>query len=269
MKICQVTERAGGIRQPESFDRAASDYDRYRLGYPPQVVEVVLSRGAIGPSSRVLEVACGTGQLSIDLARSGCELVAVEMGPNLARLARGNLASFPRARVEVGRFEQWPLDGETFDAVVCASAFHWLDPELRYAKSAEALRPGGSLVILHAHHVSGGTPGLVEATQPLYMKWGLSSDPFFSPTSPEKAPLMYAELESSQLFSSVERHRLEIPRRLSTEAYVGWLRTDSLVLSLSAEDRSGFLADIGELVETRFSGNATRNFVYEVILART
>jgi Methyltransferase domain len=159
-------------------------------------------------------------------------LVAVELGPNLATIARRNLAEFPTARVEVSGFEEWSLPSDPFDAVVSASALHWIEPSVRFSKPARALKSGGTLVVVHAHHVKGGRPGFLRDTQPVYLRWGLSDDPFFEPPPPEDAPIMYPELEDHPEFGRLQRHRFEIPTRHTTDSYVGWLRTDSLVSSL-------------------------------------
>jgi trans-aconitate methyltransferase len=195
------------------------------------------------------------------------ELVAVELGPNLAAIARVNLTEFPSARVEVSGFEEWKLPAEPFDIVVSASAFHWLDPEVGFSKAALALKPGGVLTIVHAHHVKGGTPGFFADTQPFYVRCGLSDDPFFEPTAPEDAPAMFPELEERSEFEVVQRHRFEIPRRHTADSYVGWLKTDSLVSTLDPPSRQGFLDDIQKLIETKYEGRVSRNFVYEVIAA--
>jgi SAM-dependent methyltransferase len=254
-------------RRKESFDDAASDYALYRSGYPGVVVDDVVTASRLCSGSRVLEIGCGTGQLSVPLAQRGAELVAVELGPNLAAIARRNLADFPAARVEVSGFEEWPLPADPFDVVVSATALHWIDTSVRFSKPAEALKPGGVLVVVHVHHVKGGTPGFFRDTQPFYVRWGLSDDPFFEPTEPGDTPVMYPELEDGPEFGRVQRHRFEIPTRHTTDSYLGWLRTDSLVLSLDPKSKRGFLNDIEALIETKYKGAVTRNFVYEVIAA--
>jgi SAM-dependent methyltransferase len=217
--------------------------------------------------SRVLEIGCGTGQLSVALAGRGIELVAVELGRNLAALATRNLARFPHARVEVGSFEAWELPAQKFDAVMCASAFHWLDPEIRYAKCARALRRGGALAILHVHHVRGGTPSFFADTQPSYRRWGLSDDTPVELPDPNELPNTYPELDDRPEFASVQRHRFQIATSHTSTSYVGWLSTDSLVNSVDRESRRGFLADIEQLIASRYDGAVERNFVYEVIVA--
>ncbi|MDQ4069825.1 MAG: class I SAM-dependent methyltransferase [Actinomycetota bacterium] len=60
-----------------------------------------------------------------------------------------------------GRFEEWvrPV-GNRFDLVFAATAWHWLDPAVRYVKAWDALRPGGHLAFWDATHVfpDGGDP---------------------------------------------------------------------------------------------------------------
>jgi SAM-dependent methyltransferase len=258
----------GPDRRRESFDLVAQHYNLYRSRYPQEVVDTVIALSNLHPGSRVLEIGCGTGQLSVPLAQHGIALLGLEPGPHLAALARQNLERFPNVQIEVSSFEEWPLPPEKFNAVVSASAFHWLAPAVRLSKSAEALQPGGFLTILHVHHVRGGTPGFFADTQPYYRKWGLSDDPFFQPTAADNVPTMYPELDQRPEFRSVERHHSEIPMSYSTASYIGWLHTDSLVNSLNEQERTGFLQDIERLIEVKYHGQVVRNFVYDVIVAQ-
>jgi SAM-dependent methyltransferase len=207
-------------RRRESFDLVADYYNVYRSPYPQEVVDTVIAVSHLHHGSRVLEIGCGTGQLSVPLAQHGIDLLALELDPHLAALARRNLKRFPNVHVEASSFEAWPLPRQQFDAVVSASAFHWLDPAVRFSKSAQALHPGGFLTILHIHHVRGGTPGFFADTQPYYRKWGLSDDLSFQPPAPEDVPPMYPELDQRPEFRSVERHHCEIPRSHSTASYL-------------------------------------------------
>jgi len=55
--------------------------------------------------------------------------------------------------------------------------------------------------------------------------------------------------------------------RHTTTSYIGWLTTDSLVNTLDDEAKRGFLSDMQQLIESRYDGNVSRNYVYEVITA--
>jgi SAM-dependent methyltransferase len=255
-------------RRRKSFNTVAEIYMRFRRAYPAEVLAAVQVAAGLGPGMRALEIGCGTGQLSVPLAQVGVEIHAVELGAELAAIARRRLGAYPTASVAVAEFETWPLPPRPFDAVLCANAFHWLDVGVRVRKSAEVLRPGGTLCIVHPHHVRGGSPGFVQGTNPYYVKWGLGYDPDFQPPRPEELRPMYPELEADAAFACVERRRFEDMQRFTAEEYVGMLRTDSLVLGLEPAERAGFLADIEELIHRRYDGAVERPMLYEVIAAK-
>ena len=96
-------------RRRESFDGVAGYYNVYRSPYPQEVVDAAIALSNLHQGSRVLEIGCGTGQLSVPLAEAGVDLLAMEPGPHLAALARRNLEPFPNARVETSSFEAWPI----------------------------------------------------------------------------------------------------------------------------------------------------------------
>ncbi len=255
-------------RRADSFDRVADLYDRYRPAPPSSVVEALIEVSDIGPQSRVVEFGCGTGQLSVSLAATGAQLTCVEPGEHLAAIAARNLAQFDNARVECATFEDWPLAVDLLDAVVVANAFHWLDADLRVTKPAAVLRPGGTLAILHTHHVQGGTPGFAAASQHAYVASGLATDLTFRPPVPDEIPSSYPELDGFPEYASVRRERFLMPTRYTTDEYVGLLQTDSLVNTLVPDSRARFLDDIAHLIASSFGGVIERSYLYELIVAR-
>ena len=92
-------EESRRARLSRTFDEDAELYDRARPGYPPELYDDLMDLVGAGPGSRVLEVGCGTGQATVPLAARGFRITAVEAGPNMAALARRNLAG--AAAVEV------------------------------------------------------------------------------------------------------------------------------------------------------------------------
>ncbi|MBK8233722.1 MAG: class I SAM-dependent methyltransferase [Candidatus Eisenbacteria bacterium] len=132
----------------DSFDSVANAYDRARPSYPERLVDDLVAFGNIREGSEVLEIGPGAGQLSVRLAERGARLVALERGPNLAEVARRKLSRFADARVVTADFDQWEAPRGSFDIVVAATSFHWLDPSTRGARCAAILRPGGSIAIV-------------------------------------------------------------------------------------------------------------------------
>jgi SAM-dependent methyltransferase len=157
----------------------------------------------------VLEIGCGTGQLTVPLAERGCQIVAVELGAHMAAIARRKLAHFPSVHVVVSPFENWPLPAEPFDAVVCATAFHWIDPSVRVTKSAAALRPGGALATIASHHVAGGSEDFFVESQACYERWDPSTPPGIRLPAARDVPMDIEELATSGSFGPATFCRYE------------------------------------------------------------
>ena len=137
-----------------SFDAAADDYDRSRPGYPDELVR------SLGPPCDVIEVGCGSGQLTADLLGRGHRVVGVDPGARLLALAERRC---PEARFVLGRFEDADLELASFDLVAAATAFHWVSPNVAYDKAASLLRPGGRLALLSHRVVAGPLSGELDA----------------------------------------------------------------------------------------------------------
>ncbi len=130
------------------FDEVAVEYDRSRPGYPRELIEEACALAGLGRGDRVLEVGCGSGQLTRDLLTAGLDVVAVEPGAQLLSLAAGNLEGAGEATFVNAQFEDAQLPSGHFRAVFAASSFHWIDPEVSWAKVAEVLAPGGTLALM-------------------------------------------------------------------------------------------------------------------------
>lgn len=139
------------------FDEVAALYARVRPSYPSALIEDVISECALRPGARILELGAGPGNASVLFAGRGFELTCLEPGARLAEVARQRLSSDARASVQVTTFEDWVLEPEAFDLVFAAQSFHWIDPAIRFAKAARALRPGGNLAVFANRPLPGST----------------------------------------------------------------------------------------------------------------
>ena len=130
------------------FDGVAAEYDRHRPAYPGELIDQACQVAGIGRGDPVLEIGCGTGQLTRGLLARGLHVTAVEPGPSLIALARQNLAGAGQVDFVSARFEDAPLPRGRFRAVFCASAFHWIDPGISWQKAADVLVAGGTLALV-------------------------------------------------------------------------------------------------------------------------
>jgi ubiquinone/menaquinone biosynthesis C-methylase UbiE len=146
--VAGIGEEAPARSYGRVFDEVAAEYDRSRPTYPDELVAHACQIGQIGSGDRVLEVGCGSGQLTRGLVARGLHIAAVEPGEHLISLAEQNLGGPGEVEFVNVRFEDAQLPHERFRAVFSASAFHWIDPEVSWKKAASALVPGGTLGLI-------------------------------------------------------------------------------------------------------------------------
>jgi SAM-dependent methyltransferase len=251
-----------------TFDQAAELYDRARPGYPAELVAELVKISGITAASRVLEIGCGTGQLTVPLAEVGCEIVALDIGANMAAVARRNLAKYPSVQVIVTAFEDWPLPAEPFDAVVSATAFHWLDPAVRVHKAADALRPGGTLATIATHHVAGGDDDFFVEAQKCYERWDPATPPGGVRLPPATdVPLDSEELDACSRFGPPTFRRYEWDRSYSSADYRDLLLTYSGHRALAPEALQELLDCITRLIDGRFNCTIAKRYLSELRLA--
>jgi ubiquinone/menaquinone biosynthesis C-methylase UbiE len=140
-------ERSKRRHQRTLFDSVAQLYEASRPGYPSDIVEFAVATAAVGAGSEVLEVGCGTGQLTQNLACYGFRLTAIDIGPSMITAARRRLDG-PSLSFQVSSFEDFAAADASFDLIISGTAFHWVDPEVMFRKPARLLRPGGWLALL-------------------------------------------------------------------------------------------------------------------------
>lgn len=135
-------------RYGKVFDEMAAEYDRHRPAYPDELIDQACQVAGIGSGDQVLEVGCGSGQLTRGLLARGLRVTALEPGKNLIALARRNLEGAGAVKFVNAQFEDASVPREQFRAVFSASAFHWIDPKVSWQKAADVLLPGGTLALV-------------------------------------------------------------------------------------------------------------------------
>jgi SAM-dependent methyltransferase len=128
------------------FDEIADEYDRHRPTYPDALIDRACELAGLAPGATVLEVGCGTGQLTRSLLARGLRVTAVEPGERLIVRARARLNG--EVQFVNVRLEEAALPAAHYRAAFSASAIHWVDPEVSWRTLAEALVDGGRLALL-------------------------------------------------------------------------------------------------------------------------
>ena len=250
-----------------TFTENAELYDRIRPTCPSGLFADLATLAGLGPQSRVLEIGPGTGQATVPLAQLGCSILAVELGAEMAAVARKNLSSFPKVEVVVSMFEEWPLPEQKFDLVVSSNAFHWIDENLRTSKAADALRGGGALAIISIHHIRSGTVAFFDEVQLLYEEHGLAPARSLSLPTAQSIPQDGEDFEREKRFGKVEFQRYEWEEKYSTSEYIDLLSTYSNHHILAPEAKETFLKKVAELIDTNYQGHVTKGYLAQLAIA--
>ncbi|MGY4302884.1 SAM-dependent methyltransferase [Bradyrhizobium sp. USDA 4369] len=230
------------MEQRFTFDQVADLYTRSRPHYPAALVDDVIALAGVKPGDPVLEVGCGTGQATRSFAARGLRITAIDPGPDMIRAARETLADLDNVELRESTFEAWPEDGARMRLIIAAQSWHWVAPEVRFAKAARMLSPDGSLAVFG--HVPVGLPApLLGSFRAISLshtgRWGPPPEAWYLPSGPFKG-----WFANSGLFGPVVHRCYPWRQPHSAASYVSVLSTRSDIRMLPAAVRDALLADI-------------------------
>lgn len=268
-----------------SFDQVADTYDRVRPRYPDALFDDVATLTGARDGARVLEVGCGTGQATHGLLARGWDVHAVEPGAAMVDRARATFARRPFT-VDLARFDDWDSQGARFDMLFSATAYHWVDPAVRWTRAAAVLRPGGAIALATNRTVAGGQfDEVYRASEDLHARYAPEVD--FG--LPEPASKILAEVDAArydigalwssaetksgpglagELFSPPDIRSYEWMVSYDTADAVGLLSTYSPYLRVPPERRAPLLAGIADIVTRDFGGTVTRGYLAVLAVAK-
>jgi SAM-dependent methyltransferase len=253
-----VSETREPLRR--TFDTAADLYEAARPSYPDELFDDLVELAELEPGDKVLEIGCATGKATRSMLERGFSVVCVEVGRQLAERARRNLAGLP-VEIDVAPFEEWQGEPGTFDLVYAATAWHWIDPEVRYRKVHRLLRPSGHLAFWSAFHAfpAGFDPFFTEI-QKVYDAIGESHPGEWPPLPPEEVPDEAAEIEASALFTDAKVRRYIWETSYSAEEYVALLNTFSGHIAMDKAKRKHLYREIRRRMGQRPDGRVLRHW---------
>jgi SAM-dependent methyltransferase len=253
-----------------AFGDDAANYHAARPAYPDAVWSALRQRAGLLPGIDILEIGAGTGLATGPLLRHAPHrLVAIEPDPRLAAFLAADLAR-PDLEILAETFETAQLPAASFDLVISATAFHWLDAVPALQQIAPLLRPGGHVALWW--NVFGDSE---------------RADPFHDATTH-----LFAGHRSSPSQKSADRseHGLDATARLADFAAAGlsadnpqferWTltldpvgvralyATYSHVTALPPAEREALLDSLEDVASRQFSGQVQRNMTTAIYTAR-
>ncbi|MBE9189821.1 class I SAM-dependent methyltransferase [Gloeocapsopsis crepidinum LEGE 06123] len=130
------------------YSTAADAYNRVRPRYPQHLINRAVEWAKLPDDAIILEIGCGPGNATVAFADLGFSMICLEPNQEMCNLAQQNCIQYPNVEIVKTSFEEWQLEAGKFNAVLAATSFHWISPEMGYSKAAAALQDNGSLILL-------------------------------------------------------------------------------------------------------------------------
>ncbi len=219
------------------FSSGSDTYERARPGYSDESVAHLVASLGIGPGTRVLDVASGTGKLTRSLVDAGATCVAAEPSASMR-------SSFARVVPDVAQVGadavRLPFADGSFDAVTVAQAFHWFATTGALAEFARVLRPGGGLALIWNERDE-SDPLVAELTR--ISKWDVHQ-PY--PVGRDFGVV----IDASGCFGPVTRTRFRFTQPLDRTTFVEQVASRSYIVVLPEHRRRAVLDDVAALAAT-------------------
>lgn len=141
----------GKKRDPAGrFDGLAGIYDRHRPNYPDTAIEFIVRRCGVEAQSYVVDIGCGTGISTRQMAVRGLTVVGIEPNAQMRAVAEATPVSpfVPPPTYRDGRAEATGLPNAVADLVLAAQAFHWFRPTEALSEFRRVLKPGGWVALM-------------------------------------------------------------------------------------------------------------------------
>jgi len=158
---------------PGLYRGTAGYYERFRVPYPPELIDDLVGRARPSGRGRLLDLACGTGQITFAVAARFAEVWSVDQEPDMIEVVRGKARAAGAARVHpvVSSAESLDAPPGAFELVAIGNAFHRLGRDVVAANAFRWLAPRGSIALLWASSPLTGKEDWQIAMSSLLSSW--------------------------------------------------------------------------------------------------
>jgi SAM-dependent methyltransferase len=252
----------------EAFGADPANYHSARPPYPQAAWDALVQRAGLHAGIDILEIGAGTGLATLPLlAHDPARLVAIEPDARLAAFV--GKAADPRLTVIAETFEDAELRPASFDLVVSATAFHWLDPVPALKRIGDLLRDNGSVALIWNDFGDAGRPDpFHEATAHLFEGHRVSTGSGSGRLSfASDADARLADFDAAG-FVADEPQFLRWTLALDPERVRALYSTYSNVTALRALEQTRLLDGLCDIAATQFAGRVERNMTTAIYTAR-
>ncbi|WP_096607802.1 methyltransferase domain-containing protein [Calothrix sp. NIES-2100] len=250
------------------YTKVADAYNQARPRYPQDIICRTLELAHLPSNGIILEIGCGTGIATVAFAQLGFSIVCLEPNQEMCRLAKQNCSQYSSLQFHNTFFEEWELETSKFDAVLAATAFHWIKPDIGYQKAADALKDAGHLILLW--NMTPQPPyEIYQALHEIYQQHAPSLAQYEDRATQAEIVRGFGQnIIDSGLFKNLICEHRGCEVTLNTKDYLTLLSTYSPYLALEPQTRDALFTDISELINKKFGGKIQISYLSAFQLAQ-
>lgn len=255
------------------YQGTAGYYDRYRLPYPTSLLTHLATSAHLSGHGRLLDLACGTGQLAFPLSRHFAEVWAVDQEPDMVEMVRTKATAegMSDLRPIVASAESLDAQPDYFELAVVGNALHRLERDRVARRILHWLTPGGHLALCWSSSPWVGEEDWQRSLAATLKRWQEQLDAGHRiPEGTDRARQRRPDLDvlSAAGFEVVGRHAFTIEHRWSLAELAGHIRSTSFLPPAVLRDRAAeFDADLAASLLPRNDAGVfteTVSFVYDL-----
>ena len=251
-----------------TFDTVASAYEKFRPSYPDELYEIIGSYTTLDESCYAVEVGIGSGQATLPILKTGCNLTAIECGREFSELCEKKFKEYPHFCVLTNKFEDTPFENNKYDLVYSATAFHWIAESIGYEKVFSMLKSGGVFARFANH------PYPAKDNLPLFEKMQSIYGEHYH-NKKQKSPTEYTDEQAAQIakiaekygFTDIKHALFHRTRNFSASEYCALLGTYSDHIAIEETIRKIFFSKIEDAIN-HYGGTITVYDTIDLQLAR-
>lgn len=224
-------EQAASLAVPDYpadlFAGTAGHYSRYRVPYPQELIDDLRMRAELTGKGRLLDLACGTGEVALSMHTFFREVWAVDQEQEMVEVGRKKAEQCGATNVlwMTGRAEEVEASPNSFELITIGSAFHRLDRRLIAERALQWLVPGCCIAELGSNAAWKGKEDWQHVAAEVIAKWTDKSGVARGRTH-QLSP-RHEDVLKVAGFQDVESHRFPTPYAWTLDSFVGYLYSTS------------------------------------------